>query len=82
MSDFNTSAEARTHPTVSAPDDSSTHGRITRHRVLRALAIPAGEAGQLANPPPLPPGEIQPDDFLKLNDESMTPPSHGATDHP
>jgi len=42
--------------------------------------IPAGEAGQLPNPPPMPPGEIQPDDFIKLNDEAMTPPPRGAMD--
>jgi NodT family efflux transporter outer membrane factor (OMF) lipoprotein len=41
--------------------------------------IPAGEAGSLANPPPMPAGEIEPDDFLKLNDEA--PPPRGATDH-
>jgi NodT family efflux transporter outer membrane factor (OMF) lipoprotein len=43
--------------------------------------IPAGEAAQLPNPPPMPAGEIQPDDFIKLNDEAMTPPPRGATDH-
>jgi NodT family efflux transporter outer membrane factor (OMF) lipoprotein len=42
--------------------------------------IPAGEAGSLANPPPMPAGEIEPDDFLKLNDEAMAP-SGGATGH-
>jgi NodT family efflux transporter outer membrane factor (OMF) lipoprotein len=42
--------------------------------------IPAGEAGSLANPPPMPASEIQPDDFIKLNDEAMTPPPRGATD--
>jgi NodT family efflux transporter outer membrane factor (OMF) lipoprotein len=42
--------------------------------------IPAGEAGQLPNPPPMPAGEIEPDDFIKLNDEAMAPP-HGSTDH-
>jgi NodT family efflux transporter outer membrane factor (OMF) lipoprotein len=40
--------------------------------------IPAGEAGSLANPPPMPASEIQPDDFIKLNDEAMTPPPRGA----
>jgi NodT family efflux transporter outer membrane factor (OMF) lipoprotein len=43
--------------------------------------IPAGESGNLANPPPMPASEIEPDAFLKLNEESMTPPAHGATDH-
>jgi NodT family efflux transporter outer membrane factor (OMF) lipoprotein len=42
--------------------------------------IPAGEAGSLANPPPMPASEIQPDDFIKLNDEAMTPPPRGAAD--
>jgi hypothetical protein len=42
--------------------------------------IPAGEAGSVANPPPMPAAEIQPDDFLKLNDEA--PPPRGAADHP
>jgi hypothetical protein len=71
MSDFNTSAEARTHLPGFAPDGSSMHGRIKTHRVLRAPVILA-----------VPPGEIQPDDFIELNDESMTPPSHRAADHP
>jgi NodT family efflux transporter outer membrane factor (OMF) lipoprotein len=43
--------------------------------------IPAGEAGSVANPPPMPAGEIEPDDFLKLNDEAPPPPPRGATDH-
>jgi NodT family efflux transporter outer membrane factor (OMF) lipoprotein len=36
--------------------------------------IPAANAGPaVANPPPLPLGEMQPDDLLKLNDEVMGP---------
>jgi NodT family efflux transporter outer membrane factor (OMF) lipoprotein len=40
--------------------------------------IPAGEAGSLANPPPMPDAEIQPDDFIKLNDEGASPAPRGA----
>jgi NodT family efflux transporter outer membrane factor (OMF) lipoprotein len=36
--------------------------------------IPAGDAGRLPNPPPMPAGEMEPDDFIKLNDEAMGPP--------
>jgi outer membrane protein, multidrug efflux system len=40
--------------------------------------IPAGEAGSAANPPSMPAAEIQPDDFLKLNDEAPPPPPRGT----
>jgi NodT family efflux transporter outer membrane factor (OMF) lipoprotein len=43
--------------------------------------IPAGEAGQLPNPPPLPAGEIQPDEFIQQNDnDEPTAPPRGAAE--
>ena len=41
--------------------------------------IPAENAGPpVANPPPMPAGEIQPDDFIKLNEEVMAPSAGGS----
>jgi NodT family efflux transporter outer membrane factor (OMF) lipoprotein len=42
----------------------------------QAPVIPADNAGPpIANPPGMPPGEIQPDDFMKMNDETMASPN-------
>lgn len=41
--------------------------------------IPAEDAGQaLPNPPPIPPGEIKPDDFIRQDEDAMAPPSGGS----
>jgi NodT family efflux transporter outer membrane factor (OMF) lipoprotein len=41
--------------------------------------IPADNAGRpVPNPPAMPAGEIQPDDFIKLNDEAMAPAGGGS----
>jgi NodT family efflux transporter outer membrane factor (OMF) lipoprotein len=41
--------------------------------------IPAENAGPpVANPPPMPAGEIQPDDFIKLNEDVMAPSAGGS----
>jgi NodT family efflux transporter outer membrane factor (OMF) lipoprotein len=40
----------------------------------RGAQVPANDAGRpVANPPALPEGEVQPDDFVKMNDEDMGP---------
>ena len=40
-------------------------------------AIPAYDAGTpVPNPPAMPTGEIQPDEFIKMNDDAMTPPAN------
>jgi hypothetical protein len=36
--------------------------------------IPANDAGRpVANPPPMPEAELQPDDYVKMNDEDLAP---------
>jgi NodT family efflux transporter outer membrane factor (OMF) lipoprotein len=52
---------------------------MAEHPAGQEPKVPSGEVGQVPNPPPMPAGEIQPDEFIKLNDEAMAPP-HGATD--
>jgi NodT family efflux transporter outer membrane factor (OMF) lipoprotein len=40
-----------------------------------AAKIPREDAGAaVPNPPPMPPGEIKPDDLIRLNEDSMAPP--------
>jgi len=41
--------------------------------------IPAGNAGAaVPNPPPMPLGEIQPDDLIRQDDDTMAPPPEGG----
>jgi NodT family efflux transporter outer membrane factor (OMF) lipoprotein len=43
-----------------------------------APVIPADNAGSpVPNPPGMPAGEIQPDEFIRMNDEAMSPPTGG-----
>ena len=42
--------------------------------------IPSDNAGQpVPNPPPVPAGEIQPDNFIKFNDDAMAAPGGGTS---
>jgi hypothetical protein len=48
--------------------------RKIRRTPARNPKIPANDAGPpVANPPSMPEGEIQPDDFVKMNDDDMAP---------
>jgi NodT family efflux transporter outer membrane factor (OMF) lipoprotein len=50
--------------------------RMAKHPPNAEPQIPAYDAGQpVPNPPGMPAGEIQPDDFIKMNDEAMSPPA-------
>jgi hypothetical protein len=45
----------------------------------KPAVIPADNAGApVANPPGMPPGEIQPDDFMKMINETAGAPPNGA----
>jgi hypothetical protein len=49
---------------------------MAKHPPNAEPQIPAYDAGQpVPNPPGMPAGEIQPDDFIKMNDEAMSPPA-------
>jgi NodT family efflux transporter outer membrane factor (OMF) lipoprotein len=50
--------------------------RLAKHPPDQAPQIPPYDAGAgVPNPPGMPAGEIQPDDFIKMNDEAMSPPA-------
>jgi hypothetical protein len=60
---WGTAQLGRTERMAESPTDAGKHARI-----------PANDAGRpVANPPTIPEGEIQPDDFVKMNDEDMAP---------
>ncbi len=67
-----------------AASESSQNERMAQHppQLDGKPQIPPQDAAAEPNPPDLPASEIQPDDFIKLNEDAMGPPTGGGSGKP